>query len=64
LSHPNASPPQVGVEWPAAVPTVLSVGGMTLSVASNGTYIGESAWSGSGGGYSHVLAEPSYQYGV
>jgi subtilase family serine protease len=60
----NASPPQVGVEWPAAVPTVLSVGGTTLYVSSNGTYLGESAWSLGGGGYSHVFAEPSYQYGV
>jgi subtilase family serine protease len=58
----NASPPYLGVEWPAAVPTVLSVGGTTLSATSTGTY--ESAWSGSGGGYSRVFAEPSYQYGV
>jgi subtilase family serine protease len=60
----NGSPSRVGVEWPAAVPTVLSVGGTTLSVSSNGTYLGESAWSGSGGGFSRVFAEPSYQYGV
>jgi subtilase family serine protease len=66
--------PPVSVEWPAAVPTVLSVGGTTLSVASNGSYLGETAWnysyspsqgwSGGGGGVSHVYAEPSYQYGV
>jgi hypothetical protein len=47
---------------------------MTLSSTANGTYLGESAWSlnyegsngwsGSGGGYSHVYAEPLYQYGV
>jgi subtilase family serine protease len=60
----NASPPRVGVEWPAAVPSVLSVGGTTLYTSSNGTYQGESAWSGSGGGYSRIFAEPSYQYGV
>ena len=55
---------QVGVSWPAADPNVVSVGGTTLSVMSNGTYLGESAWSGGGGGFSRVYAEPSYQYGV
>jgi subtilase family serine protease len=60
----NPQKTQVGVLWPAADPNVLSVGGTTLSIASNGTYLGESGWYDSGGGYSRVYAEPSYQYGV
>jgi subtilase family serine protease len=55
---------RVGVSWPACDPTVLSIGGTTLYTTSNGGYLGESAWSGSGGGYSHVYAEPWYQRGV
>ena len=66
---------QVGVEWPASDPNVLSVGGTTLSATANGSYLGESAWNlyynasqggwwGGGGGFSGVYAEPSYQYGV
>jgi subtilase family serine protease len=65
---------QVGVDWPASSPNVLSVGGTTLSTTATGAYLGESAWnlsyqpsygwSGGGGGLSRVYAEPSYQYGV
>jgi subtilase family serine protease len=55
---------QVGVSWPAVVPTVLAVGGTSLNVDSRGNYLGESAWSGSGGGYSRYYSEPSYQRGV
>ena len=60
----NPQKTQVGVLWPAADPNVLSVGGTTLYTNSSGTYEGESAWYDSGGGYSRVYAEPSYQYGV
>jgi subtilase family serine protease len=60
----NPQKTQVGVQWPAADPNVLSVGGTTLYIAPNGTYEGESGWYDSGGGYSQVYAEPSYQYGV
>jgi subtilase family serine protease len=60
----NPQKTQVGVEWPASDPTVLSVGGTSLSVTSSGGYLGESAWSGGGGGYSKVYSEPSYQRGV
>lgn len=52
-----------GASWPAASPNVVSVGGTSLSVAG-GNYASESAWSGSGGGYSQVEAEPSVQNGV
>lgn len=51
-------------EWPAVSPNVLAVGGTTLNVSTNGTYVGESAWSDSGGGYSRYESLPSYQSSV
>ncbi len=54
-----------GVEWPAASPNVLSVGGTTLSTApATGAYLNEAAWGPSGGGYSRYEPEPAYQYKV
>lgn len=50
-----------GVEYPAASPFVVGVGGTTLSVDSSGNYLGETAWSGSGGGLSTVENEPLNQ---
>ncbi len=50
-----------GVEYPAASPYVVGVGGTTLNVDSSGNYLSESAWSGSGGGISTVEAEPTFQ---
>ncbi|HLZ92088.1 MAG TPA: S53 family peptidase [Candidatus Acidoferrum sp.] len=50
-----------GVEYPAASPDVVAVGGTTLNIGSDGSYISETAWSGSGGGQSAYEAEPSYQ---
>lgn len=50
-----------GVEYPAASPDVVGVGGTTLNVDSSGNYISETAWSGSGGGQSAYENEPSYQ---
>jgi subtilase family serine protease len=49
------------VGYPALSPNVVAVGGTTLTIASDGTYLGESAWSGGGGGYSIEEAQPSYQ---
>jgi subtilase family serine protease len=43
-----------GTSYPANSPNVLAVGGTSLSVDQYGNYIGESAWSGSGGGYSRI----------
>jgi subtilase family serine protease len=53
-----------GVEFPAASPTVTSVGGTTLTQSTNtGTRNAtESAWSGAGSGCSAVEAKPSYQH--
>lgn len=50
-----------GVEWPAASPNVVGVGGTSLELFANGGYISESAWSGSGGGVSAYEPEPAYQ---
>jgi subtilase family serine protease len=50
-----------GVEWPASSPNVIAVGGTTLTTQSDGTYVSETGWSGTSGGYSQVEAEPSYQ---
>ena len=52
------------VEWPAASPNVLSVGGTTLALNSNNTWKSETAWNGSGGGVSRYEAAPSYQSGL
>jgi subtilase family serine protease len=59
------------VSLPASDPLVLAVGGTTLTAnRSTGAYIGETAWGdvgpqgGSGGGFSHLYARPSYQGGV
>ena len=43
---------------------MLSVGGTTLSLTSQGTYVSEAGWSGSGGGVSSLEAQPAYQNGV
>jgi subtilase family serine protease len=53
-----------GVQWPSSSPNVISVGGTTLNLDSNGNYVSESSWSGTSGGYSQVESEPSYQLNV
>ena len=51
-----------GASWPAASPNVIGVGGTSLEVVTtSGTFISESAWSGSGGGVSAYEPEPAYQ---
>lgn len=50
---------------PATDPFVTAVGGTTLNASgTTGAYGSETAWSGSGGGYSTVYARPEYQEGV
>ncbi|MCE5269039.1 MAG: S53 family peptidase [Planctomycetaceae bacterium] len=49
------------VGYPAISPNVVAVGGTTLSIDSQGNYIGESGWSGSGGGLSRYERLPTYQ---
>src|SRR5205823_4065789 len=50
--------------YPAISPNVVSVGGTTLNLDAAGNILGESAWSGSGGGISSVEGQPGYQQGV
>jgi subtilase family serine protease len=52
------------VSYPGISPNVLTVGGTTLNLDSQGNYLGESGWSGSGGGVSTYESQPSYQKGV
>jgi subtilase family serine protease len=52
------------VEYPSTSPNVLAVGGTQLTTDSAGNYVGETAWSGSGGGISTAESQPSYQQGV
>ncbi len=52
------------VEYPAASPNVVGVGGTHLNVDALGAYTSESAWSGSGGGTSLYAPQPAYQNGV
>jgi subtilase family serine protease len=49
-----------GASWPAIANNVLAVGGTTLKLTASGGYSSESAWSGSGGGYSSNEPEESY----
>jgi hypothetical protein len=50
--------------WPALSPRVLGVGGTRLSITSAGGYVGEIAWSGSGGGVSTQETRPAYQAAI
>jgi len=57
-----------GPMYPSVSPNVLSVGGTSLTLNSNGSYSSETGWSGSTGGFSgtdmnfwYYEAAPSYQ---
>jgi hypothetical protein len=50
--------------YPAYNPSVLSIGGTTLTLGSDGSVTSELDWSQSGGGQSWVEREPSYQDGA
>jgi hypothetical protein len=52
------------VSYPAASPNVLAVGGTNVYLDANNNITSETAWSGSGGGYSQYEGLPSYQVGV
>jgi hypothetical protein len=53
-----------GPSWPASSPNVLAVGGTTLRTNADGSYAGETGWSGSGGGISSYESQPAYQNGA
>jgi subtilase family serine protease len=50
-----------GVNYPAASPDVISVGGTSLTLNAEYNYQSEAAWSGSGGGLSAYENEPLFQ---
>jgi subtilase family serine protease len=47
--------------FPAASPSVITVGGTTLTVGTGNTYGGETAWSGAGSGCSLYVTAPAWQ---
>jgi hypothetical protein len=49
--------------YPAVSPNVVGVGGTSLLVGTDNSYLAESAWSGGGGGLSIEESQPSYQVG-
>ena len=50
--------------WPSVSADVLAVGGTQLSTDAAGDYLGETGWSGSGGGLSTGVSQPAYQEGI
>ncbi len=62
--RPCQSRNTVGSVYPASDPDVTAVGGTALALAPGGGYGGETAWSGSGGGYSVDFPRPSWQRGL
>lgn len=59
---PMSGPPEVN--YPAASPYVVAVGGTTLLTHSDGSYDEELAWAGSGGGASDFESSPYWQSGI
>jgi subtilase family serine protease len=51
-----------GVEWPAANPFVIAVGGTTLNLTGGNTRSSETVWSGTGSGCSSVEAKQPWQH--
>lgn len=49
------------MSYPAASPNVVAVGGTSVATDSSGAFVGETGWSGSGGGVSAYEPAPSYQ---
>lgn len=49
------------VEWPAASPYVVAVGGTDLFSNADGTYLGETSWEAGGGGLSQFEYSPFWE---
>jgi kumamolisin len=54
----------LSVDFPASDTYVTGTGGTTLTLTSSNAWSSETAWSGSGGGYSSDFATPSFQTSV
>jgi subtilase family serine protease len=72
-AYASSSSTTMSVQYPAASPNVLGVGGTRLNLDSLGNYSSESGWGsgtssnsggGSGGGISQYTSQPSYQKGT
>ncbi len=50
--------------YPATSPWALGVGGTTLQLDAAGTVLGETGWTGSGGGVSAYTPKPAWQAGA
>ena len=62
---------QLSVDDPSGQPNVIAVGGTTLTIGSNSSYVSETTWNelasghgAGGGGISTVWSIPSYQVGI
>ena len=65
VGTPNGVPAGVPeVEYPAASPYVVAVGGTTLVTTAAGSYQGEVSWYAGGGGISTFEAAPAWTSGV
>jgi len=54
-----------GVSFPAVAANVIGVGGTSITLSNSGTRLSaETAWSGSGGGISKYIAQPSFQKSI
>jgi subtilase family serine protease len=50
--------------WPSTSSKVVAAGGTTVNRDATGKFIGETGWSGSGGGPSRYISRPSYQSSI
>jgi subtilase family serine protease len=64
ITYVAASGDSGTISHPSNSPSVVGVGGTSLTLGTNNTIASETAWSGSGGGYSSVESEPAYQLAV
>jgi len=60
--HGSTGPTQA--EYESSDPSVIGVGGTTLTLGSNGTVASETGWPSGGGGKSIFFSRPSWQTGV
>lgn len=60
-SGANDNGSSLSVDFPASDTYVSGVGGTTLTLTSSNAWSSETAWSGSGGGFSSDFSTPSYQ---
>lgn len=55
------APRRLQAQYPASDPHVIAVGGTTLVLATDGSVMSETGWTGSGGGVSQRFTRPHWQ---